>query len=97
MEQRTRTELISVSSDMIAQSHLSAADKKILLGRVPFAPDSVLQMFVQVCEEDPFGIDAVVKNLQKKLEAQGNLKKIHEIVKQESRDIEELLNAHALI
>lgn len=82
---------------MIAQSHLSAADKKILLGRVPFAPDSVLQMFVQVCEEDPFGIDAVVKNLQKKLEAQGNLKKIHEIVKQESRDIEELLNAHALI
>lgn len=69
----------------------------MLLGRVPFAPDSVLQMFVQVCEEDPFGIDAVVKNLQKKLEAQGNLKKIHEIVKQESRDIEELLNAHALI
>ena len=48
-------------------------------------------------EEDPFGIDAVVKNLQKKLDAQGNLKKIHEIVKQESHDIEELLNAHALI
>lgn len=97
MEQRTRTELISISSDMVAQSHLSAADKKMLVGRIPFAPDAILQMFVEVCEEDPFGIDAVVKNLQKKLDAQGNLKKIHEIVKQESHDIEELLNAHALI
>ena len=53
----------------------------------------MLRMFVEVCKEDPFGVDAIVKSLKKKLDAQGNLKKIHEIVKQERRDIEELLAA----
>jgi membrane glycosyltransferase len=46
---------------------------------------------VDVCEEDPFSVDAIVKSMQKKLEAQGNLKKIHEIVKQERRELEEAL------
>lgn len=97
MTNETRAEYIERSSAIISQSHLSGADKKMLLGRIPYVADSVLEMFIQVCDEDPFGIDAVVRNLKKKLDAQGNLKKIHEIVKQESQDIEELLNAHALI
>ena len=97
MEQRSRTELITEATGLVGQSHLSAADKQMLSGRIPFAPDSVLSMFVTVCEEDPFGIDAVVRNLKKKLDAQGNLSKIHEIVKQESKDIEALIDSHALI
>jgi hypothetical protein len=36
-------------------------------------------------------VDAIVKSMQKKLEAQGNLKKIHEIVHQEQRELEEVL------
>jgi hypothetical protein len=66
-------------------------DKKMLEGRIPFVSDIMLQMFVDVCEEDPFSVDAIVKSMQKKLEAQGNLKKIHEIVKQERRELEEAL------
>lgn len=97
MTTETRSEYIERSSAIIAQSHLSGADKKMLIGRISFVADSILEMFVQVCDEDPFGIDAVVRNLKKKLDAQGNLKTIHEIVKQENHDIEELLNAHALI
>jgi len=38
----------------------------------------------------------IVKSLKKKLDAQGNLKKIHEIVKQERMEVEELITAHAL-
>ena len=97
MTTETRSEYIARSSAIIMQSHLSGADKKMLLGRISFVADSILEMFVQVCDEDPFGVDAVVRNLKKKLDAQGNLKTIHEIVKQESHDIEELLNVHALI
>jgi hypothetical protein len=97
MPDQLRTELVTKTLAIVAESHLSAADKQMLSGRVPFVSESVLQMFIEVCEEDPFGVDAVVRNLQKKLDAQGNLKKIHEIVKQERHDIEELLDAHALI
>ena len=53
----------------------------------------MLQMFVEVCQEDPFSIDAIVKSLKKKLDSQGNLKKIHEVVKQERQEIEEALAA----
>lgn len=96
MADQSQTEYIERSTAIVESSHLSAEDKKMLLGRIPFVAKSILEMFVQVCEEDPFGVDAVVKNLKKKLDAQGNLKTIHEIVRQESKDIEELLNAHAL-
>ena len=88
-----RTALIEKAKAFIEQSRLSPDDKKLLEGRIPFVADVMIEMFVQVCEEDPFGIDGIVKSLKKKLEAQGNLKKLHEIVKQERRDIEDLLVA----
>lgn len=88
-----RSALVKKAETIVEESRLSLADKKLLIGRIPFVADVMLQMFVQVCQEDPFGVDAVVKSLKKKLDAQGNLKKIHEIVKQERRDVEELLTA----
>ncbi len=96
MADQERTSLVERAAAIVASSHLSSADKKLLAGRIPFVADVMLQMFVQVCDEDPFGIDAVVKSLKKKLDAQGNLKKIHEIVKQERREIDDLIAAHAL-
>ncbi len=86
-----RAILIKKASQFVEESSLSPAEKKLVEGRIPFAPDAVLQMFVQVCEEDPFGVSGVVKNLQKKLDTQGNLSRLHEIVKQERREIEEAL------
>lgn len=97
MPTQTRTEYLEEALRIVTESHLSAADKKMLSGRIPFVAEGMVQMFVEVCREDPFGVDVVVKNFKKKLDAQGNLQKLHEIVKQESRDIEELLNSHALI
>ena len=91
MPDQSRNELTAKATALVEQSHLSPADKKLLAGRIPFVADMMLQMFVSVCEEDPFSIDVIVKSMQKKLEAQGNLKKIHEIVKQERREFEEAL------
>lgn len=85
--------LVEKATAIVRDAHLSAADKKLLLGRIPFVADMMLQMFVQVCQEDPFGADAVVKSLKKKLDTQGNLKKIHEIVNQERHEVDELLAA----
>ncbi len=93
MADQERTSLVDQAKNIVEESRLSPADKKLLIGRIPFVADAMLSMFVEVCKEDPFGVDAVVKSLKKKLDAQGNLKKIHEIVKQERRDIEELLAA----
>lgn len=83
--------LVEKARAIVEGSHLSAEDKKVLLDRLPYVADVMLRMFVEVCEEDPFSIEAIVKNLQKKLEAQGNLKKLHEIVKAEREEVEELL------
>lgn len=93
MPDSERTTLVEKATTIVEESRLSPADKKLLIGRIPFVADVMLQMFVQVCQEDPFGVDAIVKSLKKKLDAQGNLKKIHEVVKQERREIEELLAA----
>ena len=86
-----RIDLVAKAIVIIEGSHLSIEDKKLIEGRVPFIADMMLRMFVEICDEDPFGIDAIVKGLKKKLEAQGNLEKLHEIVKQERREVEELL------
>lgn len=91
MPDQSRTVLVEKAITLVEGSHLSVPDKKMLEGRIPFVADVMLQMFVDVCEEDPFSVDAIVKSMQKKLEAQGNLKKIHEIVKQERRELEEAL------
>ena len=96
MTDQERATLVEKASIIIQESHLTPADKKLLVGRAPFVADVMLEMFVQVCEEDPFGVDMIVKSLKKKLDAQGNLKKIHEIVKQERIEVEELIAAHAL-
>ena len=86
-----RKTVLDKATSLITNSHAEDADKKLLLGRVPFVADAILQMFVEVCEEDPFGVDMMVKSLKKKLDAQGNLAKLHEIIKQERREIEDLL------
>ena len=83
--------LTTQAKQIIHDSHISPADKKILEGRIPYVAESILEMFVQVCSEDPFSVDAVVKSLKLKLDAQGNLKRLHEIVKQERREIEDSL------
>lgn len=93
MADRERTLLVEKARTIVEESRLSSADKKLLIGRIPFVADVMLRMFVQVCQEDPFGVDAIVKSLKKKIDAQGNLKKIHEIVKQERREVEELFAA----
>ncbi len=91
MVEENRTVLVEKAKAIIHASHLPAKDKALLEGRIPFVADMMLSMFVQVCEEDPFGVEAIVKSMKAKLEAQGNLKRIHEIVKQERREIEDSL------
>lgn len=76
---------------IIDGSHIPSADKALLVGRIPFVAESMLAMFVQVCNEDPFSVDAIIKNLKSKLDAQGNLRRLHEIVKQERREMEDAL------
>ncbi|MDO8520798.1 MAG: hypothetical protein Q7S52_01660 [bacterium] len=93
MSDLERTSLVEQAKSIVEGSRLSPADKKLLIGRIPFVADTMLRMFVEVCNEDPFGVNAIVRSLKKKLDAQGNLKKIHEIVKQERREVEELLAA----
>lgn len=87
----SRSVLVEKAKQIIEQSGLPAEDKGILEGRMPYIADSMLEMFVSLCEEDPFGIDLIVKNIKLKLDAQGNLKKIHEIVNQERKEAEEAL------
>ncbi len=88
-----RNELTERAKVIIHGSHISADDKAILDGRIPFVAETMLEMFVQVCDEDPFGIDAVVRSLKTKLDAQGNLKRLHEIIKQERMEAEDALVA----
>jgi len=93
MTDQDHSSLVEKATAIVAESRLPVDDKKLLVGRIPFVADVMLQMFVEVCQEDPFSIDAIVKSLKKKLDSQGNLKKIHEVVKQERQEIEEALAA----
>ena len=85
----SRNVLVEKARQIIEESSLPKGDKELLEGRMPYVADSMLEMFVSLCEENPFGIDLMVKNMKLKLDAQGNLKKIHEIVNQEKREVED--------
>ncbi|GEM_PF-2517257 len=91
MPPEQRDLLIKKATAFVEESQLSPSEKKLLEGRIPLTPPAVLTMFVQVCEEDPFAINAVLKSLQKKLETQGNLVRLHEIIRQERREVEDAL------
>lgn len=81
--------LVDKANNIVAGSHISDSDKALLSGRIPYISLSMLEMFVQVCEDDPFGIDAVVKSLKKKLDSQGNLAKLHQVIQQERIEAEQ--------
>lgn len=91
MSDLQRKTLVEKAQTIVEDSKLPKSDKAMLLGRIPYIADGMLEMFVSVCEEDPFSVDAIVRNLKSKLDTQGNLKKLHEIVKQERREIEDAL------
>ena len=84
--------LVTRAQGIVESSHLAANDKQLLIGRLPFVSSMVLGMFVQISEEDPFSVETLVKNLKAKIDAQGNLQKIHEIVKHEREEFEDALS-----
>ncbi len=88
-------QLLETAKNYVTESMLTDEDKQLLLGRIPFIATPVLQMFVSVCNEDPFGASRMVENLKKKLEAQGNLRRLNEIMKREREEVEELINQPA--
>jgi hypothetical protein len=85
------SKLVTRAQGIVESSHLAVDEKKLLIGRLPFVSSMMLGMFVQICEEDPFSVEMLVKNLKAKIDAQGNLQKIHEIVKQEREEFAEAL------
>ena len=88
-----REALVEKAIALINGSHLTPTDKKLITGRIPFVADSMLEMFVEVCEEDPFSIDLVAKSLKRKLETQGNLAKLHQVIEEESKEALEMILA----
>jgi hypothetical protein len=85
--------LTEEAREIIRASHIPDADKEILSGRVAYIASPMLQMFVDLCKEDPFSTETIVRSLKQKLDAQGNLRRIHELVKQERMEIDQALVA----
>jgi hypothetical protein len=86
-----RKHLTERAAEIVENSSLSVEDKKLLHDRIPYCETSILTMFVEVCDQDPFSIDFIVRNLKKKLDAGGNLTKIHAIVREEREEFERRL------
>jgi len=78
--------LAAKATELVETSSISTEDKKLLCDRIPYCETSILAMFVEVCDQDPFSVDFIVQNLKKKLDAGGNLSKIHAIVKEEKEE-----------
>jgi hypothetical protein len=91
MSNTLRLQLVSQASDLVNQSGLPLKDKKLLLGRLPFAAETMLRVFVDLAQSDPFSVDRIVRSLKLKLETQGNLKKLHTIVRQERDEVERMI------
>lgn len=83
--------LASKATEIVEESTIPLEDKKILRDRIPYCETNILAMFVEVCAQDPFSVDFIVRNLKKKLDAGGNLSKIHAIVNEEKEDFERIL------
>lgn len=82
-------DIVGRARALIDASSLRNEDKSLLLGRIPYVDPAILKMFLQVAESDPFLVDMLVKNLKKKLDAQGNLTKLSKIISQERVEFDE--------
>ena len=90
MNEKQRS-LLARAKVIIDSSGLADSDKQLILDRLPFTGLPMIETFVLIGEEDPFSVDYLVKNLKVKLDAQGNLSKIDEIIKVERVELEEML------
>lgn len=84
-------ELVERATVIVENSTISPEDKKLLSDRIPYCETSILAMFVEVCEQDPYSVDFIVNNLKKKLDAGGNLSRIHAIIREEKEEYRQRL------
>lgn len=92
-----RKVLVERATNIVVGSHLSPADKKILLCRLPYVQDMVLSMFVELCAEEPFSIESLVRNLKMKIDAMGNLGKLHALIERDRREVDEAIKNKKLV
>lgn len=80
--------LIVKARHVVRHSHLSDVDKQLMFERIPYLDLGMLALFIESAEENPFALDAIVSSMKKKLDARGNLHRLHEILENEAKDIE---------
>lgn len=81
--------LIVKARHIVRHSHLSDTDKQLMFERIPFLDLGMLALFIESAEENPFALDAIVSSMKKKLDARGNLHRLHEILEEEAKQVEE--------
>jgi hypothetical protein len=81
--------LIVKARHVVRHSHLSDVDKQLMYERIPYLDLGMLALFIDSAEENPFALDAIVKSMKKKLDARGNLHRLHEILETEAAEITE--------
>jgi hypothetical protein len=79
--------LIVKARHVVRHSHLSDADKQLMFERIPYLDLGMLALFIESAEENPFALDAIVGSMKKKLDARGNLHRLHEILESEEKEI----------
>lgn len=79
--------LIVKARHVVRHSHLSDADKQLMFERIPFLDLGMLALFIESAEENPFALDAIVSSMKKKLDARGNLHRLHEILESEAAEV----------
>ncbi|HXK37821.1 MAG TPA: hypothetical protein VJ579_02030 [Candidatus Paceibacterota bacterium] len=79
--------LIVKARHVVRHSHLSDEDKQLMFERIPYLDLGMLALFIESAEENPFALDAIVSSMKKKLDARGNLHRLHEILENEEKEI----------
>lgn len=79
--------LIVKARYIVRHSHLSDVDKQLMLERIPFIDMKMLSLFVKSADENPFGLDAIVSSMKKKLESGGSLAHLREVIEREALEV----------
>ena len=87
--------LITKAQEIINSSNLSGDDKKLVNERIPYAPTTLLEVFIQSCSGDGIMLSFIVRSLRRKLLAGDNQEKIRAIMADERKEMRNFIHAAA--
>jgi hypothetical protein len=87
--------LIERAREIVNSSRLNDGDKKLIIERIPYAPTTLLEIFIDSCSGDALMLEFMVRSFKRKLMAGDSQEKLRAIIAEERKELRDFIHATA--